>query len=77
MGLIPTTCNPCLPQVEPLQGPKEGGTRVTLWGENLGLQPYEVAVRVAGVYCNPLPGLYVPAERCGGCGSRSSGTVGL
>ncbi|XP_059588999.1 plexin-A3 isoform X3 [Alligator mississippiensis] len=59
-----TRCaHPRLTQVEPLQGPKEGGTRVTLWGENLGLQPYEVAVRVAGVYCNPLPGLYVPAER--------------
>ncbi|KAL7988219.1 hypothetical protein Chor_007138, partial [Crotalus horridus] len=49
--------------VLPLTGPKEGGTRVTVWGENLGLHFYEVGVRVAGVRCSSLPAEYISAER--------------
>lgn len=50
-------------QIHPLRGPKEGGTRVTIVGENLGLSSREVGVRVAGVRCNPIPAEYVSAER--------------
>lgn len=50
-------------QVHPLMGPKEGGTRVTIVGENLGLTYREVGLRVAGVRCNSIPAEYVSAER--------------
>lgn len=52
------------PQIDPLTGPREGGTRVTIEGENLGLQVKEIAhVQVAGVRCNPVPSQYISAER--------------
>lgn len=52
------------PQIYPLTGPREGGTRVTIEGENLGLQVKEIAhVQVAGVRCNPAPSQYISAER--------------
>ena len=44
-------------------GPKEGGTRITIVGENLGLTSRDVGVRVAGVRCNAIPTEYVSAER--------------
>lgn len=44
-------------------GPKEGGTWVTIVGENLGLTSREVGLRVAGVRCNSIPTEYVSAER--------------
>lgn len=53
-----------LSQIQPLTGPKEGGTRVTMEGENLGLQVREIThVHVAGVRCTPVPSEYVSAER--------------
>uniref|UniRef100_A0A8D0NAJ4 Sema domain-containing protein n=1 Tax=Sus scrofa TaxID=9823 RepID=A0A8D0NAJ4_PIG len=55
--------HPRIAQIHPLRGPKEGGTRVTIVGENLGLSSREVGVRVAGVRCNPIPAEYVSAER--------------
>lgn len=55
-------CHP-VPQIHPLMGPKEGGTRVTIMGENLGLSYREVGLRVAGVRCNSIPSEYVSAER--------------
>nr|XP_042717338.1 plexin-A3 [Chrysemys picta bellii] len=64
--------HPRITQVVPVAGPKEGGTRVTVEGENLGLQFHEVAVRVAGVRCNSLPSQYVPAQR----GSWDAGEFG-
>lgn len=52
------------PQIDPLTGPREGGTRVTIEGENLGLQVKEIAhIQVAGVRCNPVLSQYVSAER--------------
>lgn len=52
------------PQIHPLTGPREGGTRVTIEGENLGLQVKEIAhVQVAGVRCNTVPSQYISAER--------------
>uniref|UniRef100_H3AR86 Plexin A4 n=1 Tax=Latimeria chalumnae TaxID=7897 RepID=H3AR86_LATCH len=52
-------------QIRPLTGPREGGTKVTIWGENLGLDFKEIAghVKVAGVECMPLHESYIPAER--------------
>ncbi|ERE63098.1 plexin-A3-like protein [Cricetulus griseus] len=49
--------------IHPLMGPKEGGTWVTIVGENLGLTSREVGLRVAGVRCNSIPTEYVSAER--------------
>lgn len=42
-----------LEQVEPLTGPVDGGTRVTVRGSNLGrhVQDVQDTVRVAGVPC--------------------------
>lgn len=42
-----------LQQVEPLTGPVDGGTRVTIRGSNLGqhVQDVQDTVRVAGVPC--------------------------
>ncbi|KAG9332706.1 hypothetical protein JZ751_014805 [Albula glossodonta] len=56
--------HPRITKIQPLTGPKEGGTRVTMEGENLGLQVREIThVRVAGVRCNPVPSEYISAER--------------
>ncbi|KPP66254.1 hypothetical protein Z043_115266 [Scleropages formosus] len=56
--------HPRITKIWPLTGPKEGGTRVTMEGENLGLQVREIThVRVAGVRCNPVPSEYISAER--------------
>uniref|UniRef100_A0A8C1PSS1 Plexin-A3 n=1 Tax=Cyprinus carpio TaxID=7962 RepID=A0A8C1PSS1_CYPCA len=57
--------HPRITKIRPLTGPKEGGTRVTIEGENLGLQVREIThVRVAGVRCNPAASEYISAERC-------------
>uniref|UniRef100_A0A8C7EXS2 Plexin-A3 n=1 Tax=Neovison vison TaxID=452646 RepID=A0A8C7EXS2_NEOVI len=59
-----TRCShPRIAQIHPLMGPKEGGTRVTIVGENLGLSYREVGLRVAGVRCNSIPSEYISAER--------------
>ncbi|XP_032121183.1 plexin-A3 isoform X3 [Sapajus apella] len=59
-----TRCShPHITQIHPLVGPKEGGTWVTIVGENLGLLSREVGLRVAGVRCNSIPAEYVSAER--------------
>lgn len=62
----------CLPnhsassfQIIPVTGPREGGTKVTIRGENLGLEFRDIAshVKVAGVECSPLVDGYIPAEQ--------------
>ncbi|XP_078732617.1 plexin-A1 isoform X1 [Lampetra fluviatilis] len=57
--------HPRITQVTPATGPREGGTRVTIRGENLGLELYEVTehVMVAGVRCLPLQHEYISAEQ--------------
>ncbi|XP_012668650.1 plexin-A3 isoform X3 [Otolemur garnettii] len=55
--------HPRITQIHPLMGPKEGGTQVTILGENLGLASRELGLRVAGVRCNSIPAEYVSAER--------------
>ncbi|KAF7253954.1 Plexin-A4 [Varanus komodoensis] len=57
--------NPKITEISPVRGPREGGTRVTIRGENLGLEFRDIAsrVRVAGVECVPLVEGYIPAEQ--------------
>ncbi|XP_058873462.1 plexin A3 isoform X2 [Acipenser ruthenus] len=56
--------HPRITKIRPLTGPKEGGTRVTISGENLGQHVREIThVRVAGVRCNPVPLEYISAEK--------------
>lgn len=52
-------------QINPVTGPREGGTKVTIRGENLGLEFRDIAshVKVAGVECKPLVEGYIPAEQ--------------
>lgn len=50
-------------QIHPLTGPREGGTKVTITGANLGLYFREVWVQVAGVQCLSVPSQYISAER--------------
>uniref|UniRef100_A0A452FLW8 Plexin A3 n=1 Tax=Capra hircus TaxID=9925 RepID=A0A452FLW8_CAPHI len=55
--------HPRIAQIHPVMGPKEGGTWITIVGENLGLTSREVGLRVAGVRCNSIPAEYISAER--------------
>ncbi|XP_053111151.1 plexin-A4 isoform X2 [Hemicordylus capensis] len=57
--------NPKITEISPVRGPREGGTRVTIRGENLGLEFRDIAsqVKVAGVECVPLVEGYIPAEQ--------------
>lgn len=52
-------------QIIPVTGPREGGTKVTIRGENLGLEFWEIEndVKVAEVKCTPLIEEYIPAEQ--------------
>lgn len=52
-------------QITPLRGPREGGTLVTIRGENLGLEFREIQdnVKVAEVDCTPIREGYIPAEQ--------------
>ncbi|XP_063064804.1 plexin-B3 isoform X2 [Engraulis encrasicolus] len=56
---------PLITKVEPTTGPLEGGTRVTIWGSNLGqrFQDIQHGVKVAGVTCTPLPEEYLISTR--------------
>lgn len=49
----------------PVAGPPEGGTRVTIYGTNLGLSfsDMEDNVQVAGVQCTPVEDGYIIAEQ--------------
>uniref|UniRef100_A0A8D1BUJ8 Plexin A4 n=1 Tax=Sus scrofa TaxID=9823 RepID=A0A8D1BUJ8_PIG len=57
--------NPRITEIIPVTGPREGGTKVTIRGENLGLEFRDIAshVKVAGVECSPLVDGYIPAEQ--------------
>nr|XP_033778727.1 plexin-A3 isoform X2 [Geotrypetes seraphini] len=59
-----TRCtHPHVTQIHPLTGPREGGTRVTIDGGNLGFHSHEVWIQVAGVQCSSVPAEYISAER--------------
>uniref|UniRef100_A0A8C9NN95 Plexin D1 n=1 Tax=Serinus canaria TaxID=9135 RepID=A0A8C9NN95_SERCA len=55
---------PEIRKIEPLRGPLEGGTLLTIHGRNLGRRFSDIlgAVRVGAVRCAPLPHRYVVSE---------------
>ncbi|XP_039932115.1 LOW QUALITY PROTEIN: plexin-D1 [Hirundo rustica] len=55
---------PEIRKIEPLRGPLEGGTLLTVHGRNLGRRFSDIqgAVRVGSVHCAPLPDRYVVSE---------------
>ncbi|KAI7791861.1 putative plexin-A4 [Triplophysa rosa] len=64
-GINSKCTNPRITKITPLRGPREGGTLVTIRGENLGLEFSEIQdhVKVADVQCAPVPEGYIPAEQ--------------
>uniref|UniRef100_A0A8C6UPQ8 Plexin A4 n=1 Tax=Neogobius melanostomus TaxID=47308 RepID=A0A8C6UPQ8_9GOBI len=57
-GINSKCTHPRITQITPLRGPREGGTLVTIRGENLGLDFKEIEgnVKVAEVECTPIRG---------------------
>ncbi|XP_029689781.1 plexin-A1-like isoform X2 [Takifugu rubripes] len=57
--------HPKITKLFPETGPRQGGTRVTILGENLGLQfrDIQMGVRVGKVPCLPVEEEYVSAEK--------------
>ncbi|XP_060914457.1 plexin-A1-like isoform X2 [Labrus mixtus] len=57
--------HPKITKLFPETGPRQGGTRVTILGENLGLQfrDIQMGVRLGKVPCVPIEEEYVSAER--------------
>lgn len=53
------------PQLSPETGPRQGGTRLTILGENLGLrfEDIQLGVRVGKVLCSPVESEYISAEQ--------------
>ncbi|XP_055047357.2 plexin-A4 [Misgurnus anguillicaudatus] len=64
-GINSKCTHPKITKITPLRGPREGGTLVTIRGENLGLEFSEIQdhVKVADVECTPVPEGYIPAEQ--------------
>ncbi|TRY82599.1 hypothetical protein DNTS_006578 [Danionella cerebrum] len=64
-GINSKCTHPRITKITPLRGPREGGTLVTIRGENLGLDFSEIKnhVKVADVECIPVPEGYIPAEQ--------------
>ncbi|XP_042561348.1 plexin-B1-like, partial [Clupea harengus] len=63
---VQQTCPaPVIHLVEPLSGPVEGGTTVTISGSNLGQRAEDIqhSVTVAGVPCNVIPSSYEVSSR--------------
>ncbi|NXX05504.1 PLXA1 protein, partial [Larus smithsonianus] len=56
---------PKITKLSPETGPRQGGTRLTITGENLGLKFEDVrwGVRVGRVVCNPIESEYISAEQ--------------
>uniref|UniRef100_A0A8C8ZXI0 Plexin-A1 n=1 Tax=Prolemur simus TaxID=1328070 RepID=A0A8C8ZXI0_PROSS len=57
--------DPKILRLSPETGPRQGGTRLTITGENLGLRFEDVrlGVRVGKVLCSPLESEYISAEQ--------------
>ncbi|XP_038150742.1 plexin-A1-like isoform X2 [Cyprinodon tularosa] len=57
--------HPKITKLFPETGPRQGGTRLTIWGENLGLQfrDIQMGVRLGKVPCVPIEEEYISAER--------------
>ncbi|XP_043934298.1 plexin-A1-like [Protopterus annectens] len=61
-----STCtDPKIFKLVPETGPKQGGTRLTITGENLGLkfQDIQTGVKVGKVTCRPIEGEFISAEQ--------------
>ncbi|XP_041130483.1 plexin-A1-like isoform X1 [Polyodon spathula] len=56
--------NPRITKLFPETGPRQGGTKLTIIGENLGLKFRDIqsGVRVGKVPCNPIEAEYISAE---------------
>uniref|UniRef100_A0AAX7SFM5 Sema domain-containing protein n=1 Tax=Astatotilapia calliptera TaxID=8154 RepID=A0AAX7SFM5_ASTCA len=70
--------NPRITEVNPVAGPLEGGTLVTIQGLNLGLSFSELVgnVEVAGVQCTPQEEGYITAEQIV-CEMAAAGRTGF
>ncbi|XP_044532111.1 plexin-A1 [Gracilinanus agilis] len=57
--------DPKILKLSPETGPRQGGTRLTITGENLGLKFEDVrlGVHVGKVMCNPIESEYISAEQ--------------
>ncbi|KAK6480597.1 plexin-A1-like isoform X1 [Huso huso] len=57
--------NPRITKLFPETGPRQGGTKLTIIGENLGLKFRDIqsGVRVGKVPCNPIEAEYISAEQ--------------
>ncbi|XP_036358669.1 plexin-A1 isoform X4 [Octopus sinensis] len=67
-------------EFHPSKGPKEGGTLLTIRGENLGktFSDIKKGVTVVGAHCEPIESEYVPAQKIvcrTGRSSKKSGAV--
>ena len=60
------TCpNPQVTSFEPMLGPWEGGTNITIRGINLGKEFLDIygGITVAGIQCDPYESLYLKTEQ--------------
>jgi plexin A len=60
------TCpNPQITSFEPMMGPWEGGTNITITGINLGKEYLDIygGITVAGIQCDPYERLYKKTEK--------------
>ncbi|XP_061074980.1 plexin-A1-like [Conger conger] len=57
--------HPKITKLSPETGPRQGGTRLTITGENLGLQfsDIQARVRLGKVFCHPIEEEYISAEQ--------------
>ncbi|KAA0720978.1 Plexin-A4 Precursor [Triplophysa tibetana] len=64
-GINSKCTHPKITKITPMRGPRDGGTLVTIRGENLGLDFSEIQdhVKVADVQCAPVLEGYIPAEQ--------------
>ncbi|MGH0162759.1 UNVERIFIED_CONTAM: hypothetical protein FKN15_043178 [Acipenser sinensis] len=53
---------PEIRKIEPLSGPLEGGTLLTIQGRNLGRRFSDITVSIGGVGCRPLQDRYIVSE---------------
>ncbi|XP_072203214.1 plexin-D1 isoform X1 [Excalfactoria chinensis] len=65
-SLLPSDVCPApeIKKIEPLRGPLEGGTLLTIRGKNLGRRFSDIqgAIRIGSVPCVPLPNRYIVSE---------------
>ncbi|MBN3302109.1 PLXD1 protein, partial [Amia calva] len=61
---LKTSCPPPeIWKIEPLKGPQEGGTLLTIQGRNLGRRYTDISVAIGHVPCSLLPDHYIVSEK--------------